>query len=301
MRTLAAFVMKGRTQAVLGIVVLTILSWVISLASLLSMAAVALPTLRRGVFEGIVLIGMALMPIGLAGWMLTGNPLQTAGYSLALWIPVWLVAGLLRESGQLSLALAGGAGLALLGVGVVFAVYDDPAAVWAAELQRFFRPILEQAPSQAEAERFEQSLAGFSRYLVGMIAAGSMLTVSMGLLIARWWQAMLFNPGGFRAEFQSLRIPVSVAYLGLGLVVATGLASGGISELAANLTIPLSILFLLAGFAVLHGVFSGKRNAGFWLAGLYVSLMFLLPLVLVIMLIGFSDTWVDWRQRFADA
>lgn len=301
MRALAAFVMKGRTQAALAIVVLTILSWIVSLAGFLAMAAVALPTLRRGALEGAVVIGMALIAVGLAGWMLIGSPLQAVGYSLAQWVSVWLVAVLLRESGRLAFALVGGAVLACLLAGVIFAMYEDPGAVWLEELNRLFRPILEQAPSEAEAERLRRSLAGLSRYLVGMIVAGSMLAVAISLLIARWWQAMLFNPGGFRAEFQGLRMPASTSYLGLGLLAGAWLASGGISEMAANLAVPFFMLFLLAGFAVLHGLLSGVPHGGFWLAGVYVTLVFLLPLTLVITFIGFADPWVDWRHRFAGA
>lgn len=301
MRALAAFVMKGRTQAILAIVALTTLSWIISLASLLSTAAVALPTLRRGAFEGGVIAGAALPAVALLGWTLLGSPLQAAGYASALWIPAWLLAVLLRESGQLGLALAGAAVLACLMVGVFFLMYDDPAAAWLEELGRFFRPILEQAPSEAEAQRFRQNLATVSRYLAGTIAAGSMLTLILSLLIARWWQAMLFNPGGFRAEFLSLRLPAGLAYLCLGLLAAAGLTSGGISDMAANLAVPLFTLFLLSGFAVLHGVLAGRPHGSFWLAGIYVLLFFLLPLVLMIALVGFSDTWVDWRHRFAES
>lgn len=301
MRALAAFIMKGRPQAILVIAGLAILSWIVSLASLLSTAAVALPTLRRGVQEGSVVIGAALLIVALAGWAVLGSPVQAVGSALVLWLPVWLVAAVLRESGQLGLALAATAALALLVVGLLFAVFDDPATLWLEELGRLFRPVLEQASSETEAERLRQNLAGFSRYLTGMVAAGSMLTVALGLLIGRWWQAMLFNPGGFHGEFLRLRLPAPLAYGSLVLLAGVWLGSAGISELAANLVIPLLMLFLLAGFAVLHGLFSGKRNAGFWLAGIYVAIVFLLPLSLAVLLIGFSDTWFDWRHRFAGA
>ena len=52
MSALAQFIMKGRSQAILVLASFTILSWLLSLASLLAAAALALPTLRRGIQDG---------------------------------------------------------------------------------------------------------------------------------------------------------------------------------------------------------------------------------------------------------
>lgn len=295
MRALAAFVMKGRAQAVPALVGLTILSWNFSLISLLSTAAVALPTLRKGAPEGAVLMALAVLPVTLAGWLLLGSPLQAAGYTLMLWVPAWLTAVILRESGQLPLALGGAAGLGMLMVLGIYAISDDPAGMWMEELRKFLKPLLEQPRSATEAEALSRSLSAFAHYLTGMVAAGSVLTLALSLLVARWWQAALFNPGGFRAEFLALRLPPLAAYVWLALLAVAWMAGGGVAEIAANLAIPLFVPYLLAGFAVLHALFAG--GSGFWLVGIYMGLVFVSPLVLVIVLIGFTDTWVNWRQR----
>lgn len=299
MRALAAFIMKGRAQAVPALVGLTVLSWNFSLVSLLSTAAVALPTLRRGTLEGALLMALAIGPVALAGWLLLANPIQAAGYTLLLWVPIWIIAVILRESGQLAVALAGAVGLGMLMILGIYLISDDPAGLWLEELRKFLRPMLEQPRSAQEAETMARNMTAFAHYLTGMVAAGSALTVSLSLLIARWWQAVLFNPGGFRAEFHALRLPSLAAYLWLALLAVAWTAGGGLAEIAGNLAIPLFVPYMLAGFAVLHALLAG--GSGFWLVGIYVGLLFASPLVLVIVLIGFTDTWINWRRRLAKA
>lgn len=296
MRALAAFIMRGRGQAVLAIAALTLLSWAFAPANLLSGAAVALPTLRRGMREGGIILALAVPLVVLAGGFLLGSPLDTTGYALALWIPVWLIAALLRESGRLTVALAGTSILGLLVVVGIYGIVEDPASLWSSEMQHLAQPVPEQSHSEAEAEALWRSLVGISRYLVGIIAAGSVLSVVLSLLIGRWWQALLFNPGGFRREFLDLRLlPVS-GYLWLVLLMFAWITG---SELGTNLAIPSFVPFLLTGFAVLHALFSRSSAGGFWLVGMYLALIFASPLIMVVMLIGFSDPWMDWRYRFS--
>lgn len=296
MRALAAFIMRGRGQAALAIAALTILSWAFAPANLLSGAAVALPTLRRGTWEGGGSLALAAPLVVLVGGFLLGSPLEAAGYALALWIPVWLIAVLLRESGQLAVALAGAAILGLLVIMGIYGFVDDPAGLWLDELRRLARPVLEQNHSEAETEVLWRGIMGLSRYLVGAIAAGSVLSVVLSLLIGRWWQALLFNPGGFRREFLDLRLPPVSGYLWLALLVLAWITG---SELGGNLTMPSFVPFLLTGFAVLHALFSRSSAGGFWLVGMYLALIFVSPLIMVVMLIGFSDLWINWRCRFS--
>jgi hypothetical protein len=62
--------------------------------------------------------------------------------------------------------------------------------------------------------------------VAGMMGAGSAMTAVMCLLLARYWQAALYNPGGFGSEFRALYYPPAVAVV-LALL-AIGLASLGL-------------------------------------------------------------------------
>lgn len=298
MNALASFIMKGRSQAVLVIASLTILSWMLSLASLLAAAAVALPTLRRGGREGLILAACALPVVALAGQLVMGNGMLAGLYCLAIWAPVWLVAIVLRATASLPTAFMATLGLGILVVLGFYLVVSDPAAFWSSSLEATLKPMLEQrSGGNASEALISQTLQAFSRYATGAVAAGSMMTVMISLMIARWWQANLFNPGGFRTEFLQLRLPVKLSWAFLVVILAASVSTGGMTEFAVNLAVPFFMLYLLAGFAVIHAVCSAIQNGRFWLIGIYIGLMFIAPLVVVIVLVGLTDSWVDWRRR----
>ncbi|CAL1241650.1 DUF2232 domain-containing protein [Candidatus Methylocalor cossyra] len=296
MRALATFILQGRLQAIAVVYGLTLLSSVSSLISLFSTAAVILPTLRKGAGEGAIVLTAALVLLAVTFVGLLGISPRPVGYLLLLWGSAWLIAILLRESRQLSFALVGTTALGMLTVVVIYGSQANPSEMWREQLQHAVQPLLTSERSNAEAERVLKGLEQMAQYLTGIAAAGSMLSVILSLFLARWWQAMLFNPGGFRAEFQSLRLPVAPVYLWFGLLAVAGLGDRTWREIAANLAIPPLILFLLAGLAILHALLSKTGAGRFGLVGIYLTLVLVSPLALLIMLIGLSDVWIDWRR-----
>lgn len=290
--------MRGRSQAILSVSLLTVLSWLFSLASLLAAASVALPTLRRGGKEGALVVLGSLPVVALAGQLALGNALQAGGYSLALWLPVMATAIVLRETANLSVAVLFALGLALILVIGFYALVDDPAAFWGDALQKVIQPVIERQGGEVDAELMNQTMQIFSTYATGAVAAGSLMTVLISLLIARWWQANLYNPGGFRAEFTPLSLPMFISLAFLSLALVAGIVGGGMAVFSANLLMPVFMAFVLVGFAVLHALCSVLPSGKFWLAGIYVGLIFVAPMVLLIAVIGLTDSWLHWRSRF---
>ncbi len=295
MRSLAAFVMRGRFQALAAICGLALASLALPPLSLLSSALLALVALRQGAMESAWVLALALLGLGLGGVLLAGDALDALLYGALLWLPVWPMALLLRATRRLEWALEAATGLGLLAVFGVYLLADNPAALWRERAQLFVQPMLDNAPADFDATNLAKALDLFSHYLTGVMAGGSAMSVMLGLLIARWQQAVLFNPGGFRAEFVALRLHTGVAYAALACLAAGMLGSGGLAEFAWNLNIVFLMLCTLGGFSVLHAALGGK---GFWMAGIYVALLiipqFLLPSVA---LLGLSDAWLDWRKR----
>lgn len=294
MRSLSAFVMQGRAQALAAICGLALASLLLPPLSLLSSALLALVALRKEVRESATVFLLALLALGLGGALLVGNALQAIAYGVLLWLPVWPVAIVLRQTRRLEWALESAAALGLLAVVAVYLLVDDPAALWRGRMQDFVRPMLDNGPADFDAAALERAMAFFSHYLTGAMAGGSALSVMLGLLIARWQQAVLFNPGGFRAEFVALRLHGAALYAALACF-AVGMGMDGVlAEIAWNLDGVFLVLFTVGGFAVVHAMLGGK---GFWIAGVYVGL-FIMPQLLLppIALLGASDIWLDWRK-----
>jgi len=119
------------------------------------------------------------------------------------------------------------------------------------------------------------------------------VTLVICLIIARWWQAQLYNAGGFRLEFHALRLsPVQV--VGLMLVAASLLAMGPAFRLWAWL--PL-VPMLFAGLALTHAMLTA-RGWGGWLGLFYAVLLLLPPIKQFLVVLAAMDGWLDFRRRW---
>ena len=105
MNFLATYIMRGRIQAMIVASTLALLSLIFPPVSVLSSAAVALVTLRRGAFEGLFILVCSSVAAGLLGLLALGNYQFALLYVMVLWLPVWLISIVLREGRHLSLAV----------------------------------------------------------------------------------------------------------------------------------------------------------------------------------------------------
>ncbi|MFM8333527.1 MAG: hypothetical protein ACKN9T_17760 [Candidatus Methylumidiphilus sp.] len=294
MRSLAFFAMAGRPQAIFAICGLGLASLLLPPLGLFSTALVALVALRKGAGETAWTLALALALTGLAGVLLSHNAGAAVAYGLLLWLPVWPLAAVLRASRRLDLALASAVGLGVAAVLLAYGLVDDSAALWREHLQVFVQPMLENAPADFDAAATAKVLDALSHYATGMAVAGSVMSALLALLIARWQQAALYNPGGFRSEFVALRLSAGLVFAALGGMALGSLAGGALAEIAWNASTVFFVPFIIGGFAVLHALLGGKS---FWIVGVYLAL-FIMPQLLLpaIALLGASDPWLDWRK-----
>lgn len=294
MRALAGLVMRGWIHAGIAVTVITILSWLVPPLTILAAAALALPTLRVGARHGAWILGLALTLVAMIRFGPEADMAIAVGSTALVYGPTWLAAVALRESGSLVGALVA---IAALGVVMVVGTYlaiPDPSALWSKGL----RMIAESAPAGTPpSDTLFAAIEPFSRYLTGAFATGIGLSVTLGLLLARSWQAMLFFPGGFKQEFQALRMPHAPAYFAALMVGLNGVLDSEWAEITANSCFPAIVPFVVCGFAVLHSLFNRGAQAQFWLIGLYVLVVVFPSTLLFILLIGWSDAWANWRVK----
>lgn len=293
MRAIASFIMRGSVQAACAIVVGAMLP----LLSVVSGAPLALVTLRQGAKAGFVVAVMATVLAGLLFWLLFGALSPLLGL-LGLLLPLWLLALVLRHTLSLATTLKVSllmATLLLLGC----AIYIGDLAVWGrALLEEAINPFFEQTQGgseQAEMAQVLDYLDSLAPITLGLLVASSLLTVLLSLLVGRWWQALLFNPGGFRKEFHELRLGQSMALMASLVLAAVWLLK---LPVLTNLVLLVILIYALQGIALLHGVVSKARLNRFWLVGFY-ALMLVMPLyvLLLLCLLGFIDAWLDFRAR----
>lgn len=290
---LAEYIMRGRIQAMIVAATLAIVSLVMPPVSIVSSASVALVTLRRGASEGLIVLACSTAVAGILGYFLLGSFQFALLYGMVLWVPVWLISIVLREGRYLSLAVEIAVLIGVLGVAGFYLFNADPSAMW-----KSFLP--QMVPSNARVEDIQHVLDILPRYMTGIIAAASVFGLLFGLFLGRWWQALLYNPGGFRQEFLSLNTHPRLAIGTIVVVVIASLSTGIISEVSWNIAILLFVLYSFTGTAVLHTAFASMKMGRYVVPMFYVT-MFLIPYsMLPVALVGLSDTWMNLRNKISN-
>ncbi|MEJ1296902.1 MAG: DUF2232 domain-containing protein [Candidatus Sedimenticola sp. (ex Thyasira tokunagai)] len=295
MHGLASLAMRSRVHAVMMVAVLAILSILFPPASILSTALVALVTLRSGASAGAVLLLLASAAGGVLALLLFGSVMPIVGFVLLMWLPLMLLALLLRGGRSLALALQGALVLSLLMLASQYLQSEDPVTVWRTLLAPFVETLVEAQIVVAT----EQALLvdRMAEWMPGVVVAGFFLQLMVTLLLARWWQAKLYNPGGFRSEFHQLRLPrylliATLLYFGLVMMIGSGALE------FRYITMLLLSGWFLGGLALVHGtVYRMKMGIG-WLIGVYLLLVMAMPHMIVLLAAaGMADGWFDFRAR----
>ncbi len=281
MRSLAEFIMRRRLQAALLVAVTALLPILIWLGN----AALALVTMRLGPRDGAAVLVGAVVFYGAVELLLGGQALAVAVMVLLVWLPMFGAALVLRISVSLPLAVLTITGFSLLALVFWHVAVPDPNAFW----ESMLAPMLEGMPAEDQASM----VAFFSTTLVAYMAIGLWGNTVIGLLLGRYFQALLYNPGGFREEFHGLRLDRRLAALALGLLLAASfVGQGAFLQFGLLLATP----FLLQALAVSHALVYRRGWSKLWLLVVYAAL----PFVYVpVALIGILDSFVDFRRRYA--
>jgi hypothetical protein len=120
------------------------------------------------------------------------------------------------------------------------------------------------------------------------------MTAVLCLLLARYWQAALYNPGGFGEEFRELYYPPMVAVaLALGIVA---LAALGAEYRTWAMICALPLTF--AGIGLVHARARHRGQGRGWLTGFYLAWLFFDPVKLLVVFVAIADSWMNFRRRW---
>lgn len=270
----------------------------VPLFGLLSGALLALIVLQRGYARSVLILAAAVIGVGViswatgqGAWQMIWDPL--AGPVMRIWIPMFLVAGVLRAGRSLPLAILAAGVLASLAVVAQLVLISDPMGFWHGLLVQLLAAV-KQVPAAQEPAVWKTRLEAMAFLMPGMFAASAMIGVGAMLLLARYFQARLTRPGAFGEEFRRFSLGLTVSIAGSLVFVARLLIAGPVLESIAIVALGL---FLFQGLAVIHGV-RYMRNWPRWgLVIFYVGLA-LVPLWLLGLVsgAGLVDNWFDFRR-----
>ncbi len=287
-RCFLEFIMRGRKQATL----IAVLFVFIPLFGWVSNVIIALVALRKGILEGFLI----LLWTALAGVILTGPESPKILYINILGghVLTWFLAVVLRITVSWRIALLAAITLGVIVVCITHLIIPDMPAWWMAKLQ-----IAATQASKAGVLNVSvpMALAAFKPimpFLTGIGMAALLLLALSNVLVARWSQSILYNPGGLKKELYQLRLN-SLSAMGL-LVLTTILFFN--NSLALD-CLPVIVLPLtLIGLAVIHVLLANCRHSVLWLVVFYGLLILLFqPVAIILAMVAVLDGLIDIRKR----
>jgi hypothetical protein len=292
---MASFIMAGRGQAAFFIILSTLLSLILPPIGLFSAAAIALITLRISWQQGLIYTFLGCVVLAIISYLLKQDTSLGVIAGLTGWLPIVFFASILAQTSSWQRTLQALLAVSIAGV-LLFHVYQPEAELfWQTTLEQL-KPILQEAYqlSSSETDELIQSMAV---WMTGIFVAAITITVMLALVLARHWQAMLYNPGGFGKEFRQLRIGKVFALLIVACIVLAIVTS---SKVAIEILMIAVGVFMLQGIALAHGIVYQLEMKSGWLVALYILLFILLAQMFVLLAaFGIIDNFVDFRRKLA--
>ncbi len=286
MEEIAKFIMAGRWRAIGLAALFTLLGVYFIPVSIISGAIIGLVALRRGPWEGVLVV----LSAGIISWLIFSMLPPKPGFpfplSFALWVPILIGAVVLRATSSQGKMLMSVGGWLTLYVLAMHWITGDVVAFWKSWLELAVANV-----KGATVYGFEEE--GTLRLINSLVTLLYGIGATTALLLARWWQAILYNPGGFGIEFRHLQMPRWLIAVAVGVVWIAGTWN---KILMVDLMVAAMVLYLFQGLAVVHFLVIRYQGSWFWLVPVY-GLLLMLPQfsLMAVAFLGAVDSLADFR------
>lgn len=306
LRRFTDFVLQSRVQAMAT----AFLSAFIPIIGSVSILIAALVTLRKGAIEGLYVLLAATLPYFISYFSLRPAPEQVQmailmlGILIASNVLTWAFGVLLERFNNWIYVLELAAWLGVIVVGIVHFLYPEIQDWWATELNNYFSKttagVVESwqtatnLSSDAVNEAQIQAVNATKRYATGFAVVLILFNALVQLVVARWWQAVMFNPGGLQKELHQIRLShVTAGLFLIGLI----LAYFG-NAFATDAMPVLFAIFFVAGLSLVHYLLGLTKKGWIGLIVIYLAIIWLFPLsIMIVAILALFDTGLDIRKR----
>ena len=275
---LASFIMRGRLHA----------SAVAALGNtlpLITPATIGLVALRKGFSEGGLICLWGLLPVFLTYFFSDSNQFFVL-LTACNFLNVLLVCGILRYRGDWEMTLVSLVIISIILMGSLLLIFQQDFEVLVQRLIEVF----EEASRQTNIESLKiekSSIAVFTTWTI-------ILNTFLGVVIARWWQAIIFNPGGFKEEFQGIRLNRRLLILIFSILVLSSAIFNQYSNWAYLSIFPL----VVGGLSLFHWLVNEKNLGKVPIIFTYVFMVLFTPFVILILaLLGTVDCFYNMRKK----
>lgn len=268
----------------------------IPFAAWLSLAIMALVTLRKGWHSGlkVLIVGVSASIISAR---LTGTFPYVVQITLITYAAAFLAAGILRTSAGWQRVVTG---LVVMMLAVMVLV-QLLAPQYITDELRFFLSILGRMKqgefiSAILNKQDTETMQLFANYLLGIKGLSTVVSVLSSVMLARYVQSLIFYPEGFKQELSVFRVSQPLVLLLLTGMIAAYYYSSGI----AVSCLPLLVFCTAAAGICLCLALLKKRKSLSALLLIIVPLIILPYIMLpVFMIFGALDSLFDFRMRLS--
>ncbi|MDH4125092.1 MAG: hypothetical protein OEW64_11595 [Gammaproteobacteria bacterium] len=244
----------------------------------------------REVLLTVALAGLALLIVGLVSG---GSPVVALIGIVTFWLPVLVLARILRITRSLTLALQASVIVALIGTGAFFALHDNPVEFWQDVIAaNSVLQSLRLTDWQAALAMNDMQFAGV---MTTLFAIGFWFGLACVILLGYWLYQQL---PGKSADFGRF------CELNFGYVIALLLAVSSIAGFAFNvvwiqsIAVLLFAVFWLQGAALVHWLHaSGFVPVAVVIAAYVLTLVLFQYLFPALAVLGYTDAWFRYRRR----
>ena len=283
MKALAEFILRGRFQAftvaLLG-----------NFFPVIGQAAVGLVSLSKGVTQGFWLFMWVSLPLVLMHYISADNPLliTVSIASLGLMVVTAAMHKALASWQWTILTAVVASSIIALACGLLM---QEHVEALISQVKQFLGEMSSGQNQTAVKLVMTQSM------LLGLVAMILSVGSIISLMVSRWWQSLIQNPGGFQKEFHNFKIESKIAALLIVAIVLGMLLPKEHQFWVQMIALPL----LLAGIALIHYAVSFRGLGGHWLVLLYVTLLlFGATIAVFIVVLAAVDSYLDLRSRLVE-
>lgn len=296
------YLLSHRWQAIFFTFIITF----IPVLGIVGILIAAFVTLCKGAIEGAILTIAATIPY-LGSFYLSKNP--EAALPIVVWAGVgvailsniltWIFAVMLRREVSWSVILQIATLFGVLVVSVVHLIYPEVATWWGDQLQSYYnhaQALLKNNGAAGQDTQIE-TINITKQYATGLMMAAILFNAILQLVVARWWQAIIYTPGSLRKELHAVRLSKLAGLLFIISLVFSYLGNRVVLDIMPI----LYLLFASAGLSLIHYLFGQLQTntAWFWLSILYIAILFSLPVSLILIsAFALLDIWLNIRKRY---
>ena len=292
MLAIARYALKSPFHASTIVGILAILSLFIPLVSILSGAIVGLIILTQGLFSGARALLLSVVGITVVSYLVTQSPVMGITLGLVQWLPIVILAEILRRIRSLSFTLVIGMVIAMLVVVAQYVLWPDIDKLWTEYVQMMFQSV-ELQQSASGMDQLQAGMQELVHWMVIVLVAVMYSTFIGTLMASRWFQARLAGSEGFRDEFLNIKLGKGAAIATLLLAVLSLLVK---QDLLLAMLMVMIATFLYQGLAIVHCWSKRGKRKG-WIVLLYVLMVIFPQIMAATAFLGLIDNWTDFRSR----